>query len=247
MIIRYKLKLTTPNAHFRPEWAYPLYSFLLNHSDAEFSTNAHLDRTTPVSQYLRKTDDRLLWTVSLLENNSIEALEQLLCSQAEFLLDKDGLQLYVEERERQVIGCVDELLATTGSDLQSDFHSLRFHTPTAFKSKGGYVCLPTVRLIVQSLLRKWNACMGADIMLSEDETDILAEGLICRRFNIHDSIYRIKGNPIHGFSGEMTLTNRLNGELREHANLLMNFAEYAGVGIKTALGMGGVETDKSFR
>lgn len=247
MIIRYSLILQAPAVRFRPEWAYPLYSFLLNHADNEFSTAAHSDRSTPVSQYLRKTGEGLLWTVSLLDDNSINALEPLLCSQKSFLLDKDSLPLTVKRLERQAIDGADELLSISEADSQSGIHLLRFHTPTAFKSKGRYVCLPTARLIVQSLLRRWNTCMGTDVIIPEDETDILAEGIYAERFNIHDSIYRIKGNPIHGFCGEMTLANRLSGEFREHAELLMAFAEYAGVGIKTALGMGGVEIEKISR
>lgn len=41
--------------------------------------------------------------------------------------------------------------------------------------------------------------------------------------------------------GDLTLENRLGGFHRELAEALLSFADFAGVGIKTTLGMGGVE------
>ena len=41
--------------------------------------------------------------------------------------------------------------------------------------------------------------------------------------------------------GELTLANRLDGFQRQLADALLLFADDAGVGIKTTLGMGGVE------
>ena len=71
--------------------------------------------------------------------------------------------------------------------------------------------------------------------------EALAVGLRPRSFGLHDQTYYLKGNSIPGFVGELTLENRLDGFHRELANALLYFADFAGVGIKTTLGMGGVE------
>lgn len=71
--------------------------------------------------------------------------------------------------------------------------------------------------------------------------EAMAVGLLCRRFQLRDRTFFLKGNAIPGFVGEMTLDNRLSGFHRELAGALLTFAGYAGVGIKTSLGMGGVE------
>ena len=68
----------------------------------------------------------------------------------------------------------------------------------------------------------------------------MADGLLCSRFALHDQSYCLKGKRIPGFVGSMTLENKLAGFHRELADALLVFAGYAGVGIKTALGMGGV-------
>ena len=135
---------------------------------------------------------------------------------------------------------VDDLFAL--SARQDGFHVLRFQTPTAFKSQGQYLNLPTSRLIVQSLLQKWNGCFPDCPIEDEDGQgmETIAAGLRCRRFRLRDQMYYLKGNSIPGFVGEMTLENRLSGFHRELADALLLFSGYSGVGIKTALGMGGV-------
>lgn len=59
---------------------------------------------------------------------------------------------------------------------------------------------------------------------------------------LRDRTYYLKGRAIPGFTVELTLDNRLGGFHRQLTDALLLFSAYAGIGIKTALGMGGVET-----
>lgn len=241
MIVQYKLILHTGSQNFRQEWAYPLYSALMNDTEPEFAENVHeqSDRITPLSQYLRRTNEGILWTVSLFGENSITALAPLLDSRTEFILCNEKIPLYVSKREFIQLNGADDLLASAKASEGSD-RCLRFRTPAAFKSKGQYINFPTVRLILQNLIRKWNACMDG-FRFGDTEADVLSEGLLCRQFNIQDRRYFVKGNPIPGYVGEMIFQNIFDGEEHDRADALLSFAGYAGVGIKTALGMGGVE------
>ena len=120
---------------------------------------------------------------------------------------------------------------------------LRFLTPTTFKSDGSYVNLPSVPLIMRNLLNKWNGCF-AEVCPIEDEDgegiQAIANGLRIAEYRLSSRDYLLKGQSIPGFTGELTLKCRLDGFHLTMANLLLHFAPYAGVGIKTALGMGGV-------
>ena len=68
----------------------------------------------------------------------------------------------------------------------------------------------------------------------------MAEGILCSRLCLQDDHYRLKRQTIPGFIGTLLLENRLSGFHAQLANVLLLFAGYAGVGIKTTLGMGGV-------
>lgn len=242
MLTQYKLTLRPERSCMpRSEWTYRLYAALLSEASQDFAVSVHQDAVTPVSQFLTGTPQSLQWTVNLLGQESEAILSPVLERLDHIWLEKDRVTLLTERRSSCVIRDVDELftLAAHGGGT----HQLRFCTSTCFKSQGRYLSLPTTRLIVQSLMKKWNGCIPECPIEDEDGQgmEALAVGLRPRSFRLHDQTYYLKGNAIPGFVGELTLENRLDGFHRELANALLCFADFAGVGIKTTLGMGGVE------
>ena len=244
MLTRYRLTLSPDRpCRPRPEWGYRLYAALLEEVPAPFSDRVHQDAVTPVSQFLTVGDGPLLWTVTLLGGESEDVLGPVLERAECFHLQKDGVSLSIQARRVQGIPDVDGMLERGAA--HSGVHRLRFCTATAFKSRGQYLNLPTARLIVQSLIKKWNGCFP-DCPIEDDGgegMEALAAGLRCGPFRLRDRMYYLKGSSIPGFVGELTLENRLSGFHRQLADALLLFSAYAGVGIKTARGMGGVETE----
>lgn len=128
-----------------------------------------------------------------------------------------------------------------GAVLENRFR-LEFCTATAFKSAGESQILPTVRLILQSLILKWNGCFPQCQIEDEggEGLEALSAGLVCREFSLRSAEYPLKGVKLPGFVGEMVLENHLKGFHRELANALLLFSGWSGIGMKTTLGMGGV-------
>lgn len=242
MLTRYRLTLT-PDHPSRPraEWAYRLYAALLAQAPGAFGAEVHQDGATPVSQHLSLDGGELRWTVSLLGADCEEQLSGLLEQLRHLRLEKDHVTLTVERRERRTIADVEELLDLAARER--GLHTLRFETATAFKSQGRYLNLPSAHLIIQSLVKKWNGCVRECPIEDTDGqgAEALAAGLRIRSFRLRDRMYYLKGSSIPGFVGELTLENRLAGFQRQLADALLLFADDAGVGIKTTLGMGGVE------
>ena len=241
MMTRYELALRSerPCAP-APEWGYRLYAALLQEAPEQFGADVHQDAVTPLSQFVTVGRNEVRWTISLLGEESERSLSPLLAQQRAIRLEKERLLLSVTDRRIECIRDVDELFARAAN--ADGLHLLFFQTPTAFKSQGQYLNLPTTRLIVQSLIRKWNGCFPECAIEDEDGQgmEALAAGLRCRRFQLRNGSYHLKGSAIPGFVGELALENRLTGFHRELANALLLFSAYSGVGIKTALGMGGV-------
>ena len=52
---------------------------------------------------------------------------------------------------------------------------IEFLTPTAFKSRGQYLNLPTTRLVLQSLIRKWNGSVTECPIEDEDGEEFYEE------------------------------------------------------------------------
>jgi len=71
------------------------------------------------------------------------------------------------------------------------------------------------------------------------------------RYVLHKGEYQIgERNTRTGFKGELIIRLNGSGEQRDKLALLLRYARYAGIGAKTAIGMGGIllfEMDKAKR
>ena len=241
MITRYRIELTPDRvAAFRPEWGYCLYAALMERVPQEYAQKTHQDGPSPISQYLCARDGRIFWNVTLLGEEAKEKLARHLEVETVYRLRQEPVELRIARCAQDEVATPEALFLRAAA---ASAHTLSFNTPAAFKSRGEYEILPTPRLILQNLMNKWNACFPECLIEDEDGQGLgaMAKGLCCRRFRLHDQGYRLKRHVIPGFVGELTLENRLTGFHRQLAGVLLVFAGYAGVGIKTALGMGGTE------
>jgi CRISPR/Cas system endoribonuclease Cas6 (RAMP superfamily) len=59
------------------------------------------------------------------------------------------------------------------------------------------------------------------------------------RYSLRSSKYHLDGIKVNGYTGRVTLLLQGPDQLARLTGMLLSFAEYAGVGIKTSLGMGG--------
>lgn len=232
MIRSYRFQLSEPQPF---NAAYPLYAALLERSPKEFAARLHEIAVTPVSHYVCGDT----WQISLFGAETIDTLAPVLDRTQEFFLRREHCRIGLELRSVEGIEGVEMLLdAPTPSQ-----GTLEFITPTAFKSGGSYQLLPTQRLVMQSLILKWNGCFGS-VCPIEDEgggLEALAEGLRYRSVRLSSCQYPMKHTQIPGVLGTIAFDDRLEGFHRQLADALLTFGTYSGLGIKTALGMGGLK------
>lgn len=235
MLTQYRLTLQA-NHPGRSSWAYPLYAFLLRRVPNGIAQSWHQNGWTPLSQHLTAEGTTCRWTINLLNSESEAALSDLLAQTDIFSLHRNTV-LSVQARQKTVFSGIEAFWAESSDG--SDRHRLTFCTPTAFKSQGSYRNFPTIRFLLQSLIRSWNLCGFPCI--PETSLDALSEGLPLRHFTLTDRSFPLKGHRIPGFVGAWDLENGLSGEARQLLNALLYFSQFSGLGIKTTLGMGGVE------
>lgn len=223
----------------RMEWAYPLYAALLEQLPDVVGQGQHDGERTGFSQYVRRRPDGALdWCVGLLGTAAEQAFGPALEELSALHLRSERQTLTVLNRQLKTIGSVEELL----THPQPWRRTLHFTTPTAFKHRKAYDILPTPERMLQSLIRQWNACIP-DCPIEDTDGGglwMLSQGLRCCGLQLWDCAYRLKGHPIPGIMGHMTLENRLEGFPMQLAHGLLTFAAFSGIGIKTTLGMGGI-------
>ncbi len=116
---------------------------------------------------------------------------------------------------------------------------LCFVTPTAFAQNQLYLPLPVPTLMFRSWLERWNHF--APVYLGGDELiDYLGNAIALTRHRLKTRSFQVHNTRITGFTGEATLKvlSRADPLLANVANLLVEYAQFSGTGIKTRLGMG---------
>ena len=232
MIQTYRFRLSAPQ---NAAAAYPLYAAMLERAPRDFGARLHESAVTPVSQYVSGG----LWQVSLFGEDAALNLSPVLEQMQTVFLRREQTELGLQLLDRDTISSVEELL-----DRQLPQRgTLHLMTPTAFKSAGVYQLLPTQRLLIQSLILKWNGCFGAECPIEDDGggLEALAAGLRYRSVRLDTRDYAMKHTRIPGILGEIAYENNLSGFHRQLSDALLTFGTYSGIGIKTALGMGGLQ------
>ncbi|GAA6619742.1 CRISPR system precrRNA processing endoribonuclease RAMP protein Cas6 [Scytonema sp. NUACC26] len=116
---------------------------------------------------------------------------------------------------------------------------LQFTTPTAFAQGGITLPLPIPTLMFRSWLERWNNF--APVYLGEDELiTYLSNAVLLKHHKIQTRSWQLQRGYVNGFVGDVTLQifNRADSLLANVANLLVQYAQFTGTGIKTRLGMG---------
>lgn len=119
---------------------------------------------------------------------------------------------------------------------------LLFTTPTAFAQQRTYLPLPVPLLMFRSWLAKWN--YFAPVYLGDQELLLyLSEAIALKHQRTRTISFRLSRGYVNGFIGDITLQvlPHIDPLLANVASLLVNYARFAGTGMKTRLGMGQTE------
>ena len=241
MITSYKLILSPSDGmRIMPSDSYKLYSWLLSGIPVEYADELHIQQGHPVSQSVCYDAEvkAPVWRVNLLTDEA-SALFSPVLERAECIALHTG-SIGIAHREA---ACQTDFkaLILRGRELSSNRAELRFVTGASFKQNGSYVIFPQERLILQSLANRWNSFCPEYPLADADALAMLASGLCISDYSLHTVRYNLKNAYIPAFTGRVTMTARLPVPLLELWNALLCWAPYSGIGIKTALGMGGVD------
>ena len=119
--------------------------------------------------------------------------------------------------------------------------TLRFASPTVFKSQGHFMPLPLPRLVFESLLRRWNAF--SPVRIHEDAIRYVNEAVAITYHRLHTERVRFgedgERGAMPGFVGRCTYVMRIRDRYWMGViHTLARFALYAGVGKRTSMGLG---------
>ena len=113
-------------------------------------------------------------------------------------------------------------------------------TPVSFKRDGYYVLLPELYLVFQNLISRWNNLFPENIINAQGLEHELASCCHITKYSLHTQTFSVSNGNVYGFCGNIKVKFSGNDMTRRLMNLILMYANFAGIGIKTALGMGAV-------
>lgn len=244
MLRQIRLRIKAENGE-RPSmyWGYLLYGILMEKLDAEFADYMHEQSLKPISQFIiRENSDSAVWKINMLDNVSSEVVIQSLEKCDELYSEKIGSGIIITDKEiSEPINTVDFCKRFFIDQKPERNIEINFLTSCSFKSDENYCIFPSSELIIKSLVNKWNAFSDDFTLDDEDALEQLIGHTRISRYELRSSLFHIKGVKIPSFLGKVTLSVNGPEPLLRLFNLIMAFSEFSGIGIKTALGMGGCE------
>jgi CRISPR-associated endoribonuclease Cas6 len=172
-----------------------------------------------------------------LEEKTSEAILDLnLPDTLEFL----GAKFNVINRSYTVTS-YEELYTTLVADEPEPVRQfeIQFTTPTTFSQQGTTLPLPVPHLMFRSWLERWNNF--SPVYLGGNElVAYLSKTIFLKHHNILTRSVQLQKGYINGFVGDVTLQifNQADYLIANVADLLIQYAQFAGTGMKTRLGMG---------
>lgn len=224
-------------------YAVYFHGWLMSKVSNEFAEEIHQTGVNPLNITVRISDDKIRFIVGLLTSRAIAEVESI-------LLAPDFQNIELKATQQKNFTILDKIATElTETELTKNFYlndmdnitSLNFYTPTAFKTQGEYYFLPDVRLLFQSLMKKYNAIFEGSERIDVELLDEIVKRVTIINFRISSRRYYIHRAYINGFIGRVTLICKGNQTLTNYVSMLLKFGEYSGVGVKTSLGMGAFE------
>ncbi|MBX9722173.1 MAG: CRISPR system precrRNA processing endoribonuclease RAMP protein Cas6 [Candidatus Obscuribacterales bacterium] len=223
-----------------------MHGVLMNSIDSSSLHQGSAPR--PFSQNLLwNSPGEYLWTINLLHEEG--------CSSIKHWLERVPSCIEIEHYESQMevrnVSCVlstcyEQLLAEVFAELPPKYVTFDFLSPLIFKKAGvkSPWPYPEARMILQSVLGRWN--QFSDVANFGDETifEDAAQQIAPHSLRIHTQRVSMDATSFAGAIGTASFLV-LKSELRQLMNLAGRFAEFSGVGAKTAMGLGAVRFEAS--
>ena len=242
MIVQYRFALNSQD-ETRIN-GYHLYGWLMEQLPPTFGEQFHKSVEHPLSQYLYRdrSSGELIWVLNLLSEELAQVLSPVLDGSGEIPLCTGMVAARL--LETHAIPNPEALILHARQEMPERRCTFTFRCVTSFRQDGRYVLFPQEQLILNSLIRRWDQVCPAYALTDEDALAALLRGIRISDYRLRSGRYWMKDVKIPGFIGSITLSARLSPPMMEVWRLLCRFAPYAGVGIKTSLGMGGVSVEE---
>lgn len=219
-----------------------LHGALMERLPAAMQEAMHSSRIRPFSQYaLPQPGQGILWRIGVWSDPLAEAYSGILKPGSSIVLSQKGAPLDIVRADHTCLSETAWIVPFMTAPSVNRLYEISFLTPCTHKSGGAYVMFPASGLIMGSLCRRFSEASMELRLDDEVALEALASHARIARYSLRSSSYCLEGIRLTGYTGWIRLFISGPEQLARLAGAVLSFASYAGVGIKTALGMGGCQ------
>ncbi len=237
MLIRLELKLKC-DGEINYQMTSLFHGALFELLPYEYADYLHLSQLHPYAQHLEFKAGSWYWVVCCLNKEAAKRIiDETLMPLEYIVLKKRSLRINIIEKHCEEM-TYRSLMDKFYEEESERYIQIRFVSPTAFKQSGRYLFYPEIRCVFQSLMNKYDSVDDEHTMVDADTLEQLTENTRIVQYDLKSVKFHLEGVKIPAFIGTITIKMQGSQTMTNFANMLFEFGEYSGVGIKTALGMG---------
>ena len=113
-------------------------------------------------------------------------------------------------------------------------------TPISFIQNGKYINFPDIECMFRNILSKYSYIFEDSVKVDNDLLSQIIMSTYIGRYDLHSRYFPIHKVYIPSFNGNLRIFIKGNHTIKNYVRMLLKFAEFSGVGIKTSMGMGKV-------
>lgn len=226
-----------------------MQGILMETIDTQYAEYLHHQTIQPYSQYclFDKKTHLLKWRISALKTESSKEILLPLMNLSSPIYIRNKHTYFAIKEKKLLRDTTYEKLAlqylTNTRTRAAKTLTYTFLTPTAFKRNNQYAIYPELPLLITSLLHRWNAFADVTSLNHDDILPLLLKHpLWTRNYELFMQPFSLERTKIPAFQGTLSFSSGKHEMAGKILCLLSDFAAYSGIGIKTAIGMGAVET-----
>ena len=239
---KFQVKMSCPSRKPNPSFGSILHGMLIDHLPDEWKEMLHSEQIRPVSQWVEGINETdFIWHVSVLDESLGDMLGELFRKENDWECRYLNTSMHIETVSQKQTGFQEYIEPFYLAEEPHTGINLIFRTVTTHKTQGKYATFPSVSLIANSISKRI-CSIRPDFSLSDPEClEQIIERTSIARYQLRSAFYELEHSRVTGYIGQMELRFSGSDELRRLAGILFAFAPWSGVGIKTALGMGGCD------
>ncbi|MCM1495126.1 MAG: CRISPR-associated endoribonuclease Cas6 [Bacteroides sp.] len=225
-----------------------LQGVIMQNIDAEYAERLHNQGLKPYSQCIRMEQNRPVWYIRALTSEAEHYIIQPLLDNKfqEFYLEHDEKTVKIMDKEYTSLP-IDDLFHTFYTKTAARSYIIEFLSPTAFKKNGKYYFYPNIYNIYYSIMQRFDCISQKESMFNEETLLQLTDNTEITAYSIYSVNFSMEGVRIPAYMGKITIRIKGPQTMVNFANLLLQFGNYSGVGIKTAMGMGSIHVTERRR